>query len=154
MSNLLEKGGNVLDATEDAILHQCNCVTKVGMGLSHDLFTKYPFADIYARRQIPNAPGTIDVRQQNGKMIINLFGQYYPGQSRYDGDLAKDRINMFCQALRQIELMLIDTNRIKSLALPYGIGCGLAGGSWSTYHELLKLFAERNPSVQVVLYRL
>jgi NCAIR mutase (PurE)-related protein len=34
------------------------------------------------------------------------------------------------------------------VAIPYGIGCGLAGGVWSDYEKMLN-----NCSTQVVIYR-
>jgi hypothetical protein len=45
---------------------------------------------------------------------------------------------------------------LKSIGLPYGIGCGLAGGDWNKYGRLLEDFAERvgERGVYVILYRL
>jgi hypothetical protein len=45
---------------------------------------------------------------------------------------------------------------LRSIAFPYGIGCGLAGGNWKDYSKLLEAFAEKvtGNGVSVTLYRL
>ena len=43
---------------------------------------------------------------------------------------------------------------LSSIAFPYRIGCGLAGGEWTAYASLLQAFARDAPSVRVVLCRL
>jgi hypothetical protein len=35
-------------------------------------------------------------------------------------------------------MKLLDTDEI---AFPYGIGCGLAGGNWKRYEEMIEEFA-------------
>ena len=39
-----------------------------------------------------------------------------------------------------------------SVALPTHIGCGIAGGDWSVYHQKVQAFARANSEVRVVLY--
>jgi hypothetical protein len=41
----------------------------------------------------------------------------------------------------------------KSLAFPYGIGCGLAGGDWKVYETMLRDWAAAHPLINVVLYQ-
>jgi hypothetical protein len=41
-----------------------------------------------------------------------------------------------------------------SVALPWGIGCGLAGGDWKVYEGAIREWARGMEGVEVVLYRL
>jgi hypothetical protein len=75
------KQGNLLDAQENYIVHQCNCTGKKGKGSSEQMFNRYPYADIYSGRQKPDTPGTCIVKSQAGKpTIVNLLGQRYMGK--------------------------------------------------------------------------
>jgi hypothetical protein len=42
--------GSLLDATEEYIEQQCNCVTVKSHGLSQQISDKYPWANVYKRR--------------------------------------------------------------------------------------------------------
>lgn len=153
---LITKSGDLLDATEDAIVHQCNCVTNYPKGLSKAIFTKWPFSDVYSCRQndhkdYKDTPGTIKIRRKESTIIVNLFGQYYPSKPKYINDTAKKRLKWFEQGLLQIATKLPN---IKSIAFPFKIGCGLAKGNWQDYFQKLKDFATNNPHINVVIYKL
>ena len=42
---------------------------------------------------------------------------------------------------------------LKSVAFPYEIGCGLAGGKWACYDNMLQKFACENPETEVFICR-
>lgn len=139
--------GNLLNATEQYIIHQCNCVTDKPKGLSKAMFDKFPFANVYKNhKQKRSKPGTIRITQN----VVALFGQYYPGRAKYANDSKEMRINWFRECLEQIARIA----NIKSCAFPFKIGCGLAGGNWDEYLKLLKDFETKNPNIQIVLYQL
>ena len=52
MSNIKIINGNLLDATEKYIMHQINCKTTNGLGLSKSIFNKFPSANIYILEMI------------------------------------------------------------------------------------------------------
>ena len=133
--------GDVLDAKEDYIVHQCNCVIRRPWGLSASIFKKYPDANVYALRGPRDVPGTIKVCGR----IINLFGQLYPSTPKYDIDTAEHRLKWFESGLEAISKI----ENIESVAMPYNIGCGLAGGTWRDYLRLIEKFAT---TVEVSLY--
>ena len=86
--------GDLLLATEDAIVQQCNCVTNKPHGLSSAIFKKWPEADCYTVRQNGerDTPGGLVVKECNdGKIVINLLGQYYPSKSKYKNDSPEKR---------------------------------------------------------------
>ena len=135
------KEGNVLDATEEYIAHQCNCITNNGKGLSEALFKRYPYADVYRNRQIASRPGTILLRRGNGASptIIAMFAQLKPGKVK-----SEPREKWFVECLEKI-VAEVGNHRV---AMPYKIGCGLAGGNWDVYSNLLE-----ETSLEIVLYK-
>ena len=137
--------GNLLDSDEQYIAHQSNCVSTTGAGLAKDIYKKYPDANIYKNRRVHDTPGHIIVR---GK-IINMLSQYSVSGPK-NGDTATMREKWFIQCLDEIDQI----PGITSVAFPYMIGCGLAKGNWVNYERMLKTFAESNPSIDVVVYKL
>lgn len=140
--------GDLLTSTEQYLVHQCNCVTKRAAYLAKAIFTKYPWADIYRTRISPDRPGTIIIREQGEKYIIALLGQYLPGTPSKK-DPAYKRIKYFQSGLLEIEKI----QDLESIAFPYGIGCGAAGGDWVLYQEMIKQFSKR-VTADVVIYKL
>lgn len=160
--------GNLLDASEPYIAQQCNCCTVKSHGLSASISKEFPWADVYKRRKLSGKnkkerkitiPGTIEIDScpSDNLKVIHMFAQYSPGKpnsfSRYykDDDIEAikdsfiDRQKYFKECL---DLIDNDPN-ITIVAMPYLIGCGLAGGSWSDYEKLL------NDSVtDIVLYKI
>ena len=122
MQYLTEIKGNILLSKENYIAHQCNCVTNKPKGLSEQIFKKYPYSNTYKNREIHSIPGTIDICQN----IINMYAQYYPSIGKYKNDTNNMRIQWFKDCLEKIKDISDIQN--KSIAMPYKIGCGLAGG--------------------------
>ena len=158
---LLTKHGNILNCSESVILHQCNCVSTKPVGLANSIFNKYPYANIYKNRieeyYTPKelglyTPGTIIVSYGH-KIIINLFGQLNPGKPNII-ETSNKRQAYFLKGLKDIDAWLIDHPEIKSIAVPYKIGCGMAGGNWETYSSYLQCFADDHPNIDIVIYQL
>jgi O-acetyl-ADP-ribose deacetylase (regulator of RNase III) len=149
--------GDLFEAKEKYLCHQCNCVTDRAAHLAKDVFVRYPFADIYTGRVVPNKPGTIEIRGngQDQRYVINLLGQVYPGRPKYplsslDGLPAREK--HFHQCL----LRVAKIPNLESLAFPWRIGCGAAGGNWDHYIVTLTNFAnyiENTQGAKVVVYR-
>jgi O-acetyl-ADP-ribose deacetylase (regulator of RNase III) len=158
--------GDLLTSGEQYIAHQCNCVTVRAHGLSKSIADRYPYADVYAKRKPitstrntakdTSVPGTIEIcsppSSSNDPHIICMFAQVTPGktgayskyyQTNYS-DTKKNRLAWFEQCLKEIEKLSI--NRV---AMPYFIGCGLAGGNWDDYREILN----QSP-LEIILYKL
>lgn len=157
--------GDLLNTQEKYIAQQCNCVTIRAHGLSQSIAQKYPYANVYNKRssigQGKNVakkisiPGTIDVchpTDHNDPTIICMYSQYCPGkigiyQKYYPKDYIdtiENRLHWFEQCLTEIE-----KKGITRIAMPYLIGCGLAGGKWTDYEQILQ-----KSKLEIVLYQL
>jgi len=150
------------------IAHQCNCLTIRSHGLSKYIADNYPWADIYKSRKAigrrncaieknRDIPGTVKIihSQNNTKAVICMFGQWapsvpqkYKSYPNYEIDTYDNRAKWFEQCLNQMK-----TIKTKSIAFPWKIGCGLAGGDWNLYKKLLEDF-EKESGIEVVLYKL
>ena len=136
--------GSILDSKEKYIVNQTNCITKKALGLSDSIFKKFPYADIYTSRAEDNhvdKPGKIIVcgDGRSNRYIINLLGQYYPGKPKHKNDTYEMRKKWFIDCLDEI----IKINKLDSIAFPYKIGCGLAGGDWKEYLDMLTTFSNK-----------
>ena len=165
--SLIIKEGNLLDATEQYIVQQCNCVATKAHGLSEQISNKFPYADSYAKRRSlfgrnwaidsdQAIPGTYEICGDgiNQRFSINIYAQYGMGKPYAYGqnrvnDSNEERKKWFKRCLDGISSL-----NAKSIAFPYKIGCGLAGGDWNEYYQMLDEFAKNNVNTQVVLYQL
>jgi hypothetical protein len=138
-------GGNILEAEETVICHQCNCVSTSGKGLAKIIFDNFPKANVYKNRIDHDIPGTNRIIKTEGKTIVNMFSQFNPGKP-YGTDSKTARLNWFVSCLNAIKVDPGD-----KIAMPYLIGCDLAGGNWKKYYVALSTWAELN-NITVVLY--
>lgn len=146
--------GNIIDSDAQFIVHQCNCVSTGMAGLAKTIFKKYPYSDTYSKRNSKEErslddPGTISIHG-NGKdkrYIVNFYSQYYPGKAKYKNDSLEIREKWFEKCLD----LLGQVEDLKSVAFPYGIGCGLAGGDWDKYYGMIEDFSDRNPDTEIFI---
>lgn len=147
---------NILNSKQKYICQQCNCVTKSAKGLAKSIIDKYNWANPYEYRNKNNydTPGTIIELEYSKKdpIIICFMSQYGPSKpngvrSYYKGtykDSYEERKKWFQDCLD-----ILDSNNYDVVAMPYGIGCGLAGGKWKDYKDMIE-----KCSTKIILYRL
>lgn len=149
--------GNLFDSKEKYLLHQINCITTRSAHLAKDVFAKYPYADVYSSRKDSDIPGNIIIRGNGDdqRFIIGLLGQYYPGKPKYpdsskDGTLAREKY--FYQCLLKVARI----PNLESVAFPWHISCGAAGGNWNHYYGTIINFAKyinESQGAKVVIYQ-
>ncbi len=145
---------SLLDADTKYIMHQCNCVTKHSKGIANAIFNEFPWANTYAKRNIPSVRGRIDVLGNgiNERFVINAYIQYHPGKPSIDKTIEKDRkIDSYQNRLFYLEkcLQRIETiPDLKSIGIPSEMGCRLAKGLWSDYLSIIEDFAKRIKETQ------
>ena len=79
--------------------------------------------------------------------VVNLFGQF---------DYGKGTCHTNYIALENAMKDMFDyAERYNfSIVIPWGIGCGLAGGSWDKVYKIICNISEHYTSVKVVLFKL
>jgi len=140
--------GNILNAKEDVICHQVNCKGVMGSGLAKQIRNKYP--EVFNEyKYILNTCGSQlghcqMVLCSDGKSVANLFAQDgYGTDRRYtDYDYLK-------QSLQQLLIVAKENNL--TIAIPYNLGCGLAGGDWNIVYKIIKDVFE---DYDVTIYKL
>ena len=129
------------------------------MGLAKILFEKFPHADVYAER-VPfvkgtqySVPGTIEVRGDGADLenrgVVNLMGQDRGGKPKSKAQKER-RAEWFASGLQAIAEM----DHLESIAFPFKIGCGIAGGSWPRFRAMIEDLAAARPDVRVVIVSL
>jgi hypothetical protein len=103
------------------------------------------------RIDVRNRPTTATTTAQaQGFGVINMFAQLGPGRPK-PRDTVAQREAWFLSCLQEISQL----EGLKSIAFPYQVGCGLAGGNWERYERMLTQFADSvAPAVRVVIFRL
>ncbi|XAK55542.1 Appr-1-p processing protein [Bacillus inaquosorum] len=154
----IEKG-NILDATEDIIVQQVNCKGVMGAGLAKAILNKYPNVkkEYQSFRNFNLNKGLTDkdllglvnyVQVSDGKVIANVFGQVNIKKNCFDKTVYTKQ-EALTRGLKEVKELSEQLN--KSVAIPYGIGCGLAGGDWNIISELIdSVFSDYN----VTIYKL
>lgn len=77
-----------------------------------------------------------------------MLSQRYPGKSKYNNDTIIKRKEWFLKCLNYIK----EIPNIKSIAFPYNIGCGLAGGNWNEYLEMIQNLSDTS-NILIKLYK-
>ena len=157
--------GDILNANEEYICQQCNCISVRPHGLSASIANKYPHANPYSIRRPMKGrnmaissdiatPGSIQVFGSGiQRKVICMFAQYGMGKPYAYGnttsDSSTDRLQWFSACLERISEM-----KPGSIAFPYNIGCGLAGGNWTLYSDILYRWSENHPEIVIRIYKL
>lgn len=168
------KSGDLLNAYEDVIVQQCNCLAVRPYGLSKSIADKFEHGDHYASRrgigkknlsvqEDRDEPGTTVIIE--GKPYIAcIMGQWQMGKNNSSYYRGEDGINNYSDTRKNREIWFKHglsalgewcmEEGVKSVAFPYMIGCGLAGGNWKTYLEMIIDFQRSYPKLKVVIYKL
>jgi len=146
--------GNLLDITEGTIAHQTNCIGLAGPVLARSIAIKYPeweavYKAVCRRYTVDKLIGQLHLYHAAPPQgswptallgsrshaaptltIASLFAQKVPGRGLMTDYKALD------YALTQLNMKSSPTNPIY---LPYGVGCGNAGGDWGTVQQLIEV---------------
>ena len=157
--------GDLLDAKETYICQQCNCNTIKSHGLSKSISDRYSWANPYNIRPKksnnsttdPDEPGTIielehPYEPNKFPIFLCFMGQWLPGKpyvfKKYYPNTYNDTYENRKQWFQNC-LDILDENKYNKVAVPYMIGCGLAGGKWTEYKKMLE-----DCHTKIVIYKL
>ncbi|MGL5460153.1 MAG: macro domain-containing protein [Cetobacterium sp.] len=147
--------GDIVNSKEEVILHQVNCFT-MGAGVAKALYTKYPKIKKAHTEKIEEYKknrkellGKYDIVSIDcNKHIVNCFSQFNYGRDRK----CYTQYDLLFNCIEQITF-LCEKNKY-NLAMPFNIGCGLAGGDWNIVIKGIQKIAEKYPKVNISLYEL
>jgi hypothetical protein len=153
------------------IIQQCNCICTKPAGLAKDIGDVFPYAQPYSLpHRTPSSnpkisiekdrdiPGTYKLfpnkNNEDDPIVVALFGQYDIGKvGKFYGirpkdfdDSTENREKWFKQSLTSFGDYIknkFNSDKIKINAyIPYNIGCGMAGGKWENYLNMINEFNE------------
>ena len=142
--------GDLLQANADLIVHQVNCQGVMGAGVARQIREQFPktyetykeFCKPYVGKTHKLLGQCLYVEEEPF-IICNAFGQdfYYRNsvQTQYD-------------KLEQCFYDIAEKYHGKSIALPWKIGCGLAGGDWNVVYEMIFNILAVEGHCKVTLY--
>lgn len=143
--------GDILQSKAPYICHQVNCMGAMGAGVAKQIKALYPgvyeeykrVCDEHCKNPAELLGQNLGVRVNDDLAIINLFGQLE--YSRFHSCTNLSALRAAC-----IPVAANIPKHIE-IAMPYRIGCGLAGGDWGAVMDMLaEVFQDNN----LVLYKL
>lgn len=144
--------GDLLESKCTVIAHQVNCKGVMGSGVAKQIRKKYPevyvaYNNFCAQNKDSDMLGRVQmVKTKDGRLVANIFGQKSYGS---DGKKYTD-INALRQCFNILHGHAL-CNDIRTIAMPYKIGCGLGGGNWEEVLEMIYAIFE---DIDVELWRL
>lgn len=141
--------GDLFDTTAPIICHQVNCQCRMGSGVAKQVRAKYPIAYrqyVYLCTDKGNDPsallGTAQFVYGEDRIIVNMFAQ-----NRYGYDKALyTSYAAFEGCLKNIAKQVAPGTTI---AMPYKIACGLAGGDWGVVYGLIEKILGQQYNVEL-----
>lgn len=132
--------GDLLQCNATYICHQVNCMGVMGAGVAKQIKSLYPkvfFNYQNLCKQYENRPAQLLGSTQmialseisSTPCVVNLFGQVGYGRDSVQTNLPA--LQKACQKVADYA----DPEEI--IAMPYRIGCGLAGGNWGDVMDML-----------------
>ena len=125
--------GDILNIKNGVIVHQVNCQNAIGAGVSGAIIGKYPQVEtayhyLCRFKKPKDLLGSFQsIRIDRGLEIINLFTQLDYGNSKKTGKVYTDMPLL----IKQLHTICHARKDKVTIYVPYGIGCGLAGGDWT-----------------------
>lgn len=147
---------DIFDVDADVLAHQVNCRGAMGAGLAKQVraifpeaYTRYMGMCITYKLRPEKLLGTcqfvhladideedIFSRRFNYKVVANCFAQLNYGTTQKQTDS-----NAFHLCMEKLAAFRINSKPV-TIAIPYNMGCGLAGGNWNSeiYPIIKKVF--------------
>lgn len=154
--------GNLLNFPKsiNRIAHSCNTLNVMGAGIAKQIKDKFPYvwqADCIAHKNNKNLLGSYsfgwtDLDSQTcEKGVYNLYTQSSIGGGR------EVNYEAFYNSLSSVKEVLekecLHSGEEITLGLPYGISCGLAGGSWRIIYAMIEdIFVDSPIKICIVEY--
>ena len=151
---MTEVQGNILDyvGKVDVISHQVNDKGIMGGGLALQIKESYPNVFEAYKSYCENVPEdkllgecAIVNFDSSSTLCANLFGQSLGGSGRQTN---YEALYIALEFLQEF----VSTVGLKSVAFPYGMGCGLGGGDWRIVRAMIESVFE-NTGIEVTIVK-
>ena len=141
---LYETSGDIVSEDFDFICQQVNCKGVMAAGLARQIRNRFPFVyqdyselckkqeELLGHVLFSHKPGI------NGTTIVCMFAQ-----NNYGRDKQYTDYKAFQNCLNVFASKLSDYSKDWTIAFPYKIGCGLAGGDWNIIKPMLEDFSDK-----------
>lgn len=136
--------GDLLDIEEGILAHQCNCQGVMGSGIALAIKNKWPKVYELYRDQYDTYVSWAKFGEtpeaQLGRLQVVAVGDQLAvanvyGQSLYGASSRKTNYGAVAKAIH-----LLADYRSQQIYVPYLMGCGLGGGDWEVYSEIIEFF--------------
>lgn len=132
--------GDLLNTDAPLILHQVNLQGVMGGGLAYSIARKYPSVEREYSR-FNGRLGDVLFCQTDDFVIGNCYSQNEDFTTNYYA---------LSECLREVGVYMM-THDMRTLAIPYKYGCGIAKGDWATVEAL---FDDVLDDFEILIYRL
>ena len=127
--------GNITEM-KGIICHQVNCRNRIGAGVAGAIIKKWPeveeaYHSVFEAGLDPKKDifgNFMPARLADGTIVYNVFTQFYYGNAMKNGRIYTDMDKLISNIK-----VICDTHKDETVYVPYGIGCGLAGGNWDEF---------------------
>lgn len=141
---------SILNAKHGSIIiQQVNCMNKMGAGLAKAIADVYPFVkrgyhEFCKKHEHEGLLGRYQVSKCDRYVFVNMFTQKTYGRTglHTDYEVFFDTLCNICNKVPKGSM----------IALPYGIGCGLAGGDWDVVSKIIQSVAGYYPELEFHIY--
>lgn len=142
--------GNLLKSQCEAIVQQVNCKGVMGAGLAKQIRSYFPdvytaYRGAYKRGELKL--GHVVTVDSYPYVVYNLCAQNNYGYVGMHTDYEALQTCLY-QVAKDAK-----ARGFKQVGLPYGLGCGLAGGDWRVVEEIIRSIAWTS-EVQFIVYKL
>lgn len=130
--------GNLFDSNAEIICHQANCQGVMGAGVALELKQRYPKVfESYRKDYICGRlePGYVNFTKNNRDQIVaSMCGQdtccgYSKVLTNYDA--LQECLSKVVKFAKSLDISA-------TIALPYMMSCGLAGGDWNIVSKMVE----------------
>lgn len=152
--------GDLLQSDCDVIMHQANCHKTMGAGIAlaiRKVYNEAYVADCSDPRTPEDKLGNYTFaeceREPQTKYVFNLYGQLdFAPRGKTHTNYAQLN-NAICRALGMVERIEEVVKLSLKIGMPYGMGCGLAGGDWDVVLPMLNRIAGIR-KIDIFLYQI
>lgn len=155
--------GNLLDADEFCIVHQVNCQGRMGKGVAKAIIDRYPdvksdYVSFCRNKNPEDLLGAVLYTKTNSEFgdpsyyyIASIFSQLDYRRRSEVGNRCYTDYDAFKKCIAKIRYLDLPGFPI---AMPYMIGCGLAGGDWEKIYGILDKYYGKYSDPTLRLYKL